>query len=140
MDRKEMRMSLKIVRESPSSGIWDGWVDTEVKSAQSYFKGMKGSKTRSEPTRIKEGVNMETNIGEKKLYFVENGKVWQLGNIERKNGVLLIPDTDGIDTLLVMASNSMDVLRVAHLHDLGQLQIDNHVYRGETIPCVSEED
>ena len=96
-------------------------------------------KKRSESTHIKEETNTETNIGEKKLYFVENGKVWQLGNIERKNGVLLIPDTDGIDTLLVMASNSADALRVGHLYDLGQLQIDNHVYRGETIPCVSED-
>ena len=139
MDRKEMRMSLKIVRESPSSGIWDGWVDTEVKSAQSYFKGMKGSKTRSEPTRIKEGVNMETNIGEKKLYFVENGKTWQLGNIERRNNVLLIPDTDGIDTLLVMASNPADALRLAKLFDLGQLQIDNCVYMGKTIACVEDD-
>ena len=42
-EKKETRRFLKMVREAPSSGIWDGWVDTEVKSAQSYFKGKRGN-------------------------------------------------------------------------------------------------
>jgi hypothetical protein len=68
---------------------------------------------------------------EKKLYFVENGEVSEVGSI--------VPDTDDINTILVLASNPADALRIAKLYDLGQLQIDNCVYMGETIACVSED-
>ena len=41
-EKKELREFSKLVRESPSSGIWDGWEDTEAKSAKSYFRFSRG--------------------------------------------------------------------------------------------------
>lgn len=41
-EKKELREFSKLVRESPSSGIWDGWEDTDAKTARSFFRFSRG--------------------------------------------------------------------------------------------------
>ncbi len=72
---------------------------------------------------------------EKNLYQVEEGEARKLEEIGT-NGMIHIPETDGINSIIVAANNKNRALRIAKLYDAGKIGYDNINIAGHTYSAV----
>ncbi|MHB8552792.1 MAG: hypothetical protein ACYDAO_04310 [Thermoplasmataceae archaeon] len=72
---------------------------------------------------------------ERNLYWVEEGEARKLKEVGG-NGMIRIPETDGINSIIVAAYNKKHATRIAALYDAGKLNYDNIAISGHTYNAV----